>query len=99
MALNVITNNHGIVIALKGHVLVVRDSQSEPGHMAAVTLDKCVFEELREMCRMATHMVADMRGDRIYTVAVFLGNLFGGHVSEITLQLGGYMPGETETRR
>lgn len=99
MALNVITNNHGIVITLKGHTLVVRDTQSEPGYMAAVTLDKCVFEELREMCRMAVHMVADMRGDRAYTVAVFLGNLFGGHVSWVRVQLGGYAPRETETRR
>lgn len=99
MALSVITNNHGIVITLKGHTLVVRDAQSEPGHMAAVTLDKCVFEELREMCRMATHMVADMSGDRSYTVAVFLGNLFGGHVSEIRVELGGFMPFETEARR
>ena len=99
MALNVITNNHGIVITLKGHTLVVCDMQTEPGHMAAVTFDKYVSEELREMCRMATHMVAGMRGDRAYTVAVFLGNLFGGHVSCARVQLGGYAPSETEPRR
>ena len=96
---NVITDNHGICITCKGHTLVVRDAQSKPEHMAAVTFDKCVFEELREMCRMATHMVADMRGDRSYAVAVFLANLFGGHVSWIRLQLGGYAPSETEARR
>ena len=99
MALNVITDNHGIVVTLKGRTLVVRDAQGDPGHMAAVTLDKCVFEELREMCRMATHMVAGMSGDRAYTVAVFLGNLLGGHVRNVTVQFGGFMPFETETRR
>lgn len=99
MALNIIAYNHDIIIACKGHTLVVSDTQGEPGHMAAVTLDKCVFEELQAMCRMAPHMVADMRGDRAYTVAVFLGNLSGGHVSEIRVQTDGYAPRETETRR
>lgn len=99
MALNVITNNHGICITCKGHTLVVRDTQSETVHMAAATLDKCIFEELQKMCCMATHMVADMSGDRAYTVAVFLANLFGGDAREFTLPFDVPMPNETETRQ
>lgn len=99
MELNVIANNHGIAIACKGHTLVIRDTQGEPEHMAAVVFDKCIFEELQAMCHMATHMVAGMSGDRAYTVAVFLSNLFGGYVRETTVQFGGFMSFETETRR
>lgn len=96
---NVITQNYGIRITCENHSVVIRDEQDETTlHMAVVTLDKAVFEELQAMCRMAVHMVADMRGDRAYTVAVFLANLFGGEAREFTVQLGGYMPGETETR-
>lgn len=95
---NIIADNHGVRIICKGHTLVVCDMQRATLRMAAVTIDKCVFEELQAMCRMATHIVADMQGDRAYTVAVFLGNLFGGHVSDITVLLGEYAPDETETR-
>lgn len=95
---NIIIKNHGILISYGGHVIIVGDVQGEPDHMAAVTIDKVVFEELQAMCRMAIHMVAGMSGNRAYTVAVFLANLFGGYAREVTLQLGGRMPFETETR-
>ena len=94
-----IVNNCGIIITCKGHVIAISDTQGNPGHIPAVVFDKCIFEELQAMCRMATHMVSDMPGDRAYTVAVLLSNLFGGYVRDITVQLGGYAPGETETRR
>lgn len=98
MEQNIIANAHGIHITCEGHSVVIRDAQGEPGHMATVILDKCIFEELQAMCRMAVHMVEVMPGDRAYTVAVFLSNLFGGYVRDITVQLGGYMPFETEKR-
>lgn len=66
--------------------------------MAAVIFDKVVFEELQAMARMTVHMAANMPGDRAYTVAVFLSNLFGGYVRDITVQLGDSMSSETETR-
>lgn len=90
---NIIAKNHGILITGEGHSVVIRDAQGEPGHMATIIFDKVVFEELQAMCRMAVHMVAGMSGDRAYTVAVFLANLFGGDAREFTL------PFETETRR
>lgn len=93
-----IVKHSGIIITCEGRTIAISDTQGEPDHMATVIFDKVVFEELQAMCRMVVHMVEDMPGDRAYTVAVFLGNLFGGHVSNITVQLGGYMPSETETR-
>ena len=96
---NIIVKHRGIIITCKGRTIVVSDMQGETDHMAAVIFDKVVFEELQAMARMAVHMVANMPGDRAYTVAVFLSNLFGGYVRDITVQLGGYAPGETETRR
>ena len=96
---NVITGNHGILITCEGHSAVIRDVQGEPGHMATIIFDKVVFEELQAMCRMAVHMVADMPGDRAYTVAVFLANLFGGEAREFTLPFDVPMPDTTETRR
>lgn len=95
---NTIVKNHGILITCTGHAVVVGDAQGEPGHMAAVILDKCVFEELQTMCRLAAHMVADMPGDRAYTVAVFIANTLGGYVREVTTRFGGFMPGETEAQ-
>ena len=95
---NIIVKNHGILVTAEGHSLVIRDVQGEPNHMATVILDKCVFEELQAMCRMAVHTVADMQGDRAYTVAVFLSNLFGGDAREFTLPFDVPMPDETETR-
>ena len=95
---NIITTNNGILITCEGHSVVIRDVQGEPNHMATVIFDKIVFEELREMCRMAVHMVADMSGDRAYTVATFLANLFGGDARQFTLPFDVAMP-DTETRR
>lgn len=94
-----IVKHCGIIITCKGRAIAVSDTQGESDHMAAVVFDKVVFEELQAMARMAVHMVANMPGDRAYTVAVFLGNLFGGYVRDITVQLGGHMPRETETRQ
>ena len=98
MALSVITKNHGIIITCKGRAIVIRDTQGEPNHMAAVIFDKCIFEELQAMCRMATHMVAGMSGDRAYTVAVFLANLFGGEARDFTVRFDVYTS-FTETRQ
>lgn len=95
---NIITKNHGILITCEGHSVVIRDVQGEPNHMATIVFDKVVFEELQAMARMAVHMVADMPGDRAYTVAVFLANLFGGDAREFTLPFDVPMPDETETR-
>lgn len=91
-----IVNDCGIIITCKGHVIAISDTQGNPGHIPVVVFDKCVFVELHVMCRMVVHMVADMPGDRAYTIAVFLSNLFGGYVKDIHVQLSGYM--ETETR-
>lgn len=77
---NIIAKENGITAICNGHALVIRDVQGEPNHMATVVFDKCVFEELQAMSHMAVHMVADMQGDRAYTVAVFLSNLLGGDV-------------------
>lgn len=96
---NIIAQDNGILITCEGRSVVIRDVQGEPNHMATIIFDKVIFEELQAMCRMATHMVADMRGDRAYTVAVFLGNLFGGDVREFTLPFDVHMPNDTETRR
>lgn len=95
---NIIAQENGITIACEGRSVVIRDAQGEPNHMATVIFDKVVFEELQAMCRMATHMVADMQGDRAYTVAVFLSNLFGGDAREFTLPFDVPVPNETETR-
>lgn len=94
---NIIVKNHGILIKYMGHAIVIGDVQGEPDHMAAVILDKCVFEELQAMCRMAVHMVAGMSGDRAYTVAVFIANILGGYAREVRPLFGGYVF-ETETR-
>ena len=93
-----IVKQYGIIITCKGRTIAIADTQGESDHMAVVILDKCIFEELQAMCRMAVHMVANMPGDRAYTVAVLLSNLFGGYVRDITVQLGGDMPDETEAR-
>lgn len=95
---NIITQNNGIFIMCEGRSVVIRDAQGEPEHMATIIFDKVVFEELQAMCRMATHMVAGMTGDRAYTVAVFLANLFGGDARELTLPFDVPMPDTTETR-
>lgn len=94
-----IVRHCGIIITCKGHTIAIADTQGEHDHMAVVVFDKVVFEELQAMCRMAVHMVANMPGNRAYTVAVFLGNLFGGYVRDITVRLGGHASGEAETRQ
>ena len=96
---NVIIRNHGILITCEGRSAVIRDAQGKSGHMATIIFDKVVFEELQAMCRMAFHMVADMPGDRAYTVAVFLANLFGGEAREFTLPFDVPMPDTAEARR
>ena len=99
MESNVIVKNHGIIIKYMGHAIIVGDVQGEPDHMAAVILDKCIFEELQAMCRMAVHMVADMPGDRAYTIAVFIANTLGGYAREVTPLFGGDVyTSFTETR-
>lgn len=95
---NTIVDNHGIIITCEGRSVLIRDAQGEPGHMGTIIFDKVVFEELQAMCRMAVHIVADMPGDRAYTVAVLLSNLFGGDAREFTLPFDVPMPNETETR-
>ena len=96
---NIIVKNHGLLITCEEHSVVIRDAQGEPNHMATIIFDKVVFEELQAKCRMAVHTVADMRGDRAYTVAVFLANLFGGDAREFTLPFDVAMPDGTETRQ
>lgn len=79
---NVIAKGNGMTIIVEGHAIVIHDALGEPGHYCDVFLDKAIFEELQAMCHMAVHMVADMSGDRTYTVAVFVARLFGGEVVE-----------------
>lgn len=99
MKRNIIANAHGIYITCEGHSVAISDAQGEPGHMATVILDKCIFEELQAMCHMAVHMVAVVPGDRAYTVAVFLANLFGGEARESTLPFSVPMPDDMKTRQ
>ena len=94
-----VTDVHGIFITCEGHSAAIQDVQGEPGHMATIIFDEVVWEELQAMGRMAAHMVADMPGDRAYTVAVFLANLFGGEAREFTLPFDVSMPDTAETRQ
>lgn len=80
METNVIAKDNGLTVIREGHTIVIHDTQGEPGHSVGVMFDKAVFEELRAMCRMAIHTVADMGGDRAYIAAVFIARLFGGDV-------------------
>lgn len=96
---NIIAKYDGLTVICGGHAIVIHDAQGKPGYSVGVLFDKVVFEELQVMCRLAIRTVADMGSDRAYTAAVSLARLFGGDVQEVTLQLGGYMPGETETRQ
>ena len=78
---NVIAKHDGLIMVIcGGHTIVVHDAQGEPGYSVGVLLDKAVFEELQEMCRMAIHSAAGMGGDRAYIAAVFIARLFGGDV-------------------
>lgn len=77
---NIIAQENGITAICNGHALVIHDAQGECGNSVTVLFDKVVYEELKVMCRLAVHTVADMDADRAYTVAVSMSRLFGGDV-------------------
>ena len=77
---NIIAKENGITAICNGHALVIHDAQGEPGYSVGVLFDKVAYDELRVMCRLAVHTVADMDTDRAYTVAVSMSRLFGGDV-------------------
>ena len=77
---NIIAQENGITAICNGHALVIHDAQGKYGNSVTVLFDKVVYEELRVMCRLAVHTVADMDIDRAYAVAVAMSRLFGGDV-------------------
>ena len=77
---NIIARENGITAICNGHTLVIHDAQGESGRSVGVLFDKVAYDELRVMCRLAVHTVADMDTDRAYTVAVSISKLFGGDV-------------------
>ena len=77
---NIIAQENGITAICNDHALVIHDAQGEYGNSVTVLFDKVVYEELKVMCRLAVHTVADMDTDRAYTVAVSMSRLFGGDV-------------------
>jgi len=77
---HIITKENGLTAITNGHALVIHDARGEFGNSVTVLFDKVVYEELRVMCRLAVHTVADMDTDRAYTVAVSMSQLFGGDV-------------------
>ena len=77
---NIIAKENGITAICNGHALVIHDAQGESGRSVGVLFDKVAYDELRVMCRLAVHTVADMDTDRAYTVAVSISKLFGGDV-------------------
>ena len=77
---NVIAKENGITAICNDHALVIHDAQGKYGNSVTVLFDKVIYEELKVMCRLAVHTVADMDTDRAYTVAVSMSRLFGGDV-------------------
>ena len=77
---HIIAKENGLTAICNGHALVIHDAQGAFGNSVTVLFDKVVYKELRVMCRLAVHTVADMGTDRAYTAAVSLARLFGGDV-------------------